>query len=210
MIPVVLDVGGRPVLVFGTTDEAVRKARIAASFGASVTLIGEDPPGNGGVDATVRVDLDALTREMLVPRIGEATAVFCDTGRQDVDELVSEVAQEVGTPVNVVDKPDLCTFIVPSYVRGRRFALAATTFGNAPMVSRLLREGLEDRLGWVDGLVELQADLRTELAEDGLSYEARTEILHRIGTDPEIRDAVRSGEATRARRRAEELLEATS
>lgn len=45
--------------------------------------------------------------------------------------------------VNVVDKPDVCNFIVPSKVKRGDLTIAISTNGKSPMLARKIREDLE-------------------------------------------------------------------
>lgn len=187
MMPIVQEVRGQPVLVAGDTPGAREKARIAASFGARVEVV-RGPYDDSGFEARVR----------------EAALLFVDTGDEALDARIAALARAARTPVNVVDRPHLCTFIMPAYVRGERYALAITTFGRSPMASRLLRERLEGELSDVDGFVRLQIELRARLA--GLTLAERAERLHRAGTDAEVLDALRRGDHAHAHRRAHDLI----
>lgn len=209
MIPIVYDVQQAPVLVVGNRPGALRKAELAASFGARVRLVAPIPRGEN-VGPSRRADISSergpYTAGYLTPRIRAAALVFVDTGDEAADRRVSSLARRLRVPVNVVDKPELCSFLMPAYVRGRRFALAITTFGKSPMASRVLREELGGGLGWFDRLVALLAEVRARLRAEVPNFERRRRLIRRVAVDPGVRLALAHGNLKAARSRAGHLL----
>ena len=69
--------------------------------------------------------------------------IIAATNNQSVNKHVSELAKSKGIPVNVVDAPDLCGFIVPSIIDRNPVQIAISTGGASPVLARLLRARLE-------------------------------------------------------------------
>src|SRR5258708_36727592 len=59
-------------------------------------------------------------------------------------ELAAE-ARSLGVPINVVDVPELCTFIAPAVVKRGALQIAISTGGAAPAFAARLRRNLEDQ-----------------------------------------------------------------
>ncbi|MGE0255149.1 MAG: siroheme synthase CysG [Alphaproteobacteria bacterium] len=140
--PIFLDLSGRPALVVGGGAAALSKARLLAGAGAQVTVVAPQP------DA----DLAALARVVLTRRAfraddvaGKAIVVGA-SGDDAVDRAVSDAARAAGIPVNVVDRPDISTFIVPAIVDRSPLVVAISTGGAAPVLARTVRSWLEARL----------------------------------------------------------------
>jgi len=88
--------------------------------------------------------------------------------------IISELCKARNLPVNVVDQPALCSFIVPSMIDRSPVQVAVSTGGAAPVLARLLRARLETMIPAAYG----------RLAE--LMDEFRDQVKARI-TDPEQR-----------------------
>ncbi|MFV1982362.1 MAG: siroheme synthase CysG, partial [Thiohalomonadales bacterium] len=69
--------------------------------------------------------------------------VIAATNNAEVNKQVSGDAKKLGIPVNVVDQPDLCTFIMPSIIDRSPVQIAVSTGGASPVLARLLRSKLE-------------------------------------------------------------------
>jgi precorrin-2 dehydrogenase/sirohydrochlorin ferrochelatase len=86
------------------------------------------------------------------------------TDDEDLNAMVSRDATVRRVLVNVVDRPALCTFIVPATVHRGDLTIAVSTDGGCPSLAGILREELEGRYGAEYGpLVELFSELRTRM-----------------------------------------------
>jgi uroporphyrin-III C-methyltransferase/precorrin-2 dehydrogenase/sirohydrochlorin ferrochelatase len=119
--PIFLDLAGRTVLVVGDGASARRKANLLASAGAEVRTAS-------------RFDVALLT--------GCALAIGADAPEAD-QRALSAAAQERGIPVNIVDRPELCGFIMPAAIDRDPITIAISTGGTAPVLARLLRHRIE-------------------------------------------------------------------
>jgi uroporphyrin-III C-methyltransferase/precorrin-2 dehydrogenase/sirohydrochlorin ferrochelatase len=121
-LPVFMDVRGKPCLLVGEGDTAERKMRLLIKAGAHVRRAGES--------FTVE-DLDGVA------------LVIAASSDDALNQRVSHLAQAVSIPVNVVDKPDLCTFIFPAIIERGDITVAVSSGGTVPVLTRLLRARIE-------------------------------------------------------------------
>ena len=92
--------------------------------------------------------------------------VIAATDDAAVNQQVSELAKERNLPVNVVDNPVLCSFIMPSIVDRDPVQIAISTGGSSPVLARLLRARLETLIPSSYGkLAELMAKFRHKVKE---------------------------------------------
>jgi uroporphyrin-III C-methyltransferase/precorrin-2 dehydrogenase/sirohydrochlorin ferrochelatase len=158
--PVFLELRGRRVLVLGQGEIAHIKAAALRSAGAEVGLAERFAP----------VLLD-----------GCVLAVGADAPLAELQALSAE-AQRRGVPVNIVDRPELCSFIMPAIVDRDPITIAVSTAGAAPVLARLIRARIEALLppayGRLAGLAErLKHDIRRRLPDVARRRAALERIL---------------------------------
>ncbi len=125
-LPIFMALHGKTALVVGFTPAAEQRAGLLVKAGALVRRVASE--------AVVAADL------------AEATLAFVATGNPDLDRLVAGWARAAKVPVNVVDRPDLCDFIMPAIVDRDGVVAAISTGGASPTLARLLRERVEAAL----------------------------------------------------------------
>ncbi|MBN1609095.1 MAG: uroporphyrinogen-III C-methyltransferase [Polyangiaceae bacterium] len=141
-LPVTLRLESRQCLVVGGGDAAAHKVSLLIGAGAAVRV--------------VATELCAELRLLLqTGRIGHEVRPFCPedlvgcalviaaTDDEALGRQVSQLARATGLPVNVVDHPELSSFVMPSVLDRSPLTVAISTGGASPMLARLLRARLE-------------------------------------------------------------------
>jgi len=155
--PIVLDLTERRCLVVGGGEVAARKVRSLVDAGARVTVIA--PEIAPEIEAMPGVEL--FGREYASGDIAGYALVFAATGDRDVNAAVSADASLAGALVNVVDDPQLCSFIVPASVRRGELMICVTSSGSSPSLSKKIRNEIEERYGEEYGeLARLLGEMR--------------------------------------------------
>ncbi len=172
--PIQLDLKGRPCLVVGGGEVALRKARSLVDAGAEVTVVAPE----------VHPKLRALGGVTLVERAWRDTdlhgvfLVVVATDDAVTNRAVARDAADLGLLVNVVDCPALSNFIVPATLRRGELSISISTGGASPALARRLREKLEAQFGEeYAALVEVVAEARTLVMEKVPDETRRAEIL---------------------------------
>lgn len=119
--PVFIDLRNRAALVVGVGEAATRKAEALERAGARVRRTPVFQPAM----------LD-----------GVAIAIGADASDADLQALHAAAVAR-GIPVNVVDRPSLCTYITPSIVDRDPLIVAVSSGGAAPVLARLVRARIE-------------------------------------------------------------------
>jgi uroporphyrin-III C-methyltransferase/precorrin-2 dehydrogenase/sirohydrochlorin ferrochelatase len=140
--PAFLDLDGRSCLLVGGGQTAARKLRRLLKAGARVTVVAPEVEDEiAALAAAGEVTLQR--RPFLVDDVAGRAVVQSATGREAVDRRVSDAAQAAGVQVNVVDRPELCSFIAPAVVDRDPVVIGISTGGAAPVLARRVRESIE-------------------------------------------------------------------
>ena len=135
--------------------------------------------------------------------------VIAATNDKAVNEQVSMLAQAQGTPVNVVDQPELCSFIMPSIIDRSPVQIAVSTGGASPVLARLLRARLETMIPAAYGkLAGFVASFRDQVKQR-LAFNERRQFWESVLQGP-IAEMLLSGHTKAATQALEELLEKTA
>ena len=141
-LPIFLDITKTPCLVVGGGAVAARKVEQLRKANAQVIVVAPE----------LCRELSVLSDKELIAYkcsdfsegdLQDKTLVIAATDDATVNKLISELAKQRNLPVNVVDNPGLCSFIMPSIVDRDPVQIAISTGGASPVLARLLRARLE-------------------------------------------------------------------
>jgi uroporphyrin-III C-methyltransferase / precorrin-2 dehydrogenase / sirohydrochlorin ferrochelatase len=205
--PIFVSVERKPPLVTGGGELAAVKTRLLLKRAEIVAVsAGELGPELAELERAGRV---ALTPGRPgVDQIRGRPLVIAATGDDDEDARVAAIARALGVPVNVPDKPALCSFVMPAIVDRGEVTVAIGTEGAAPVLAQRLRAWLERELHpRLDALARLAGDFREAVAEKLPAGRARRKFWEGV-FDGAASEAVLAGEDAEARRLMGEAIEA--
>lgn len=132
-------------LVVGGGDIAARKASLLLEADGVVTVV--SPELSGQMAQYVKEGrVEHIQGTFEIPHLDGMRVVIAATDDSGVNELVSAEAQKRSIPVNVVDNPELCSFIMPSIIDRSPVQIAVSTGGASPVLARILRARLESTI----------------------------------------------------------------
>ncbi|MCP5246372.1 MAG: uroporphyrinogen-III C-methyltransferase [Burkholderiales bacterium] len=141
-LPVFLNVKNQTCLVVGGGSVAVRKVSLLLQAGADVHVV--SPMLNQELTALLQHNKISHLAQCFAPgHLDNCALVIAATDDQAVNRKVSESAKARNIPVNVVDNPEFCTFIMPSIVDRSPLMIAISSGGKSPVLARVLRARLE-------------------------------------------------------------------
>ncbi len=141
-LPLFFQLRDSAVLLVGGGTVALRKARLLIRAGARVTCVAPD------IDPDLLKMLGDSGGEWREARYAESfldgvTLVVAATPDDAVNRQVAEDCGARNLPVNVVDSPELCSFIFPSIVDRSPLVIGISSSGRSPVLARLVRSKIE-------------------------------------------------------------------
>ena len=141
-LPICMDLRGRRALVVGGGEVATRKIDMLRQAGAGVVVV--SPALSPALSHQAHSGAISYRQgSFAVADLDGVVLVIAATNDAAVNRQVSELAQARSLPVNVVDNPALCTFVMPSIIDRSPVQIAVSTGGASPVLARLLRARLE-------------------------------------------------------------------
>ncbi len=197
--PVFLKLQGKKCVIVGAGEVAERKAARLLECGAVVSVIGREPtPGLRKLAEEGR--LEYVSADYDETLIKGAHLVISATDDRTVNEAVRGAANREEIPVNVVDDPQLCDFILPSIVQRGALQIAISTGGASPALARKIRVDLDRQFGEEYALfLEVLGELRKRILDKGRPSSENKEIFEAV-VNSEALDLIRAKKWDEARR----------
>ncbi len=184
--PIFLDIADRPCVVVGGGRVAERKAQSLADAGADVKVI--SPAFTNGLKGKARKDgITLIRRNYKTGDLKGAYLAIAASASKAVNKRVHNEASERNVLINVVDSPEICSFIVPSVVERGRLVIAISTSGAAPALAKILRKELEKIIGpEYEAFLEIIAKARAGLKARGKKAGGE-KIIKALAASPVLR-----------------------
>ncbi|MEY4640214.1 MAG: siroheme synthase [Pseudomonadota bacterium] len=196
-LPIFMRIKQQRVVVVGGGQIALRKVQMLLRADARIRL--------------VATEIDQELRQLLKDRVHQveergfvdsdldgSKLVIAATNDSGLNMAVSMAASKRNLPVNVVDQPELCSFIFPSIVDRSPIVIAVSSGGNSPVLARLLRARLETFIPSAYGsLAALLGQYRSQVKRRFSALPLRMRFWESIINGP-VGELTMSGQRTRA------------
>jgi uroporphyrin-III C-methyltransferase/precorrin-2 dehydrogenase/sirohydrochlorin ferrochelatase len=207
-LPIFLNLKGARCLVVGGGAVAARKAGLLLGCGAKVAVVAPE------LGETLAAEKAAGRIEHIAARFDDAhlagaTVVIAATDDHAVNAAVSRAAKARDLPVNVVDSPELCSFIFPSIVDRSPMIVAVSTGGASPVLARLMRAKLETLLPATYGRLAQMANGLRERVKQHFANPAQRRIFWEKMLGGSFADLVLAGKGAEAEKYFDEQLKTT-
>jgi precorrin-2 dehydrogenase/sirohydrochlorin ferrochelatase len=203
--PVHLDVSGRSCLVVGGGAVGARKAGTLCDCGAAVTVVSPEATealrrlAEGG-----RIEL--RQRDYASEDLAGMFLVIGATDDEELNRRISRDAESRRILCNIADRPEACSFILPSIVTQGDLVLTISTAGKSPALAKRLRQELERQFGVEYAvLLELMGAIRRRLLARAHAPEAHKPLFESI-LDSGVLELIRQGKRPEIDRLLTELL----
>lgn len=164
--PIFWNITGKKCVVIGGGEVAERKVKRLLECGAKVYVVSNLLTEELSLMRDKNIIIH-IAKEYSLEHIYGAALVIGATDDEKINAAISHDAQERGIPVNIVDDPQKCDFILPSLVEQGNLTIAVSTGGKSPALARYLRENLETTYGVEYGiLTSILGQLRIKMEKN--------------------------------------------
>ena len=175
--PILLNIQDKKCLVVGGGNVAWRKVCSLKDAGARVTVVSpefcHEMEKETGIERIQQKYDEGFLNGVLV--------VVASTDDEEVNKKVYYDAVKMGILVNVVDRPEICSFIVPATIIRGDLSISISTGGASPALARNIRENLEKQFGDEYGeFAKLLSETRRKILSEISNESIRRDILQRI------------------------------
>lgn len=143
--PVFIDGDKIDAMVIGGGDVAARKIELLLKSTNKITIMAAQINANV-LRLIEHYHLTWLEHNYRTGLLCGKNLVIAATDNSQVNKSVYEEAEQLNILVNVVDQPDLCTYITPAIIDRSPMIIAISSSGSAPVLVRMLREQIDKML----------------------------------------------------------------
>ncbi len=200
--PIYLDVKDKKCVIVGGGKVAYRKVCSLKEAGAEVVVVSPETcpeiADKKGI-AIIKKNYDESV-------LDGALLVIAATDNEEVNKKAVADARKRNIIVNVVDHPDLCSFIVPSTINRGDLCISISTGGASPAVAKSVREELEVVFGpEYEEYLNLLTKMRSIAMSDIKDSDKRRKVLQRLA-EKDILDIVKNKGVAEAEARIRETM----
>ncbi len=204
--PIFVDIKQQRCLVVGGGEVAARKIALLLRADASVTVVA--PELNVQIEAWLKAgEIEASTDVFSIDHLEGCRLAVAATDDASFNESLAELCQQMNILVNVVDSPELSSFIVPSIIDRSPVIAAISSGGTSPTLARLLRAKLEAMIPVNIGkFAELAGRMREQVKQRLPTMAARRRFWNQTLEGP-IAEQFYAGQQQKAETALQEALD---
>ena len=162
-LPIFFKISQKQCLVVGGGDIALRKINLLLKSGALVECVAPSFCQTL-LERSVDDTLTLTKKTFAAADIQNQALLISATDDKKLNAEVSRLAFAANIPVNVVDAPELSSFIMPSIVDRSPLLIAISSGGRAPVLARIIRAKLETIIPSAYGrLAEIAGEYRDQV-----------------------------------------------
>ncbi|MEW9668924.1 bifunctional precorrin-2 dehydrogenase/sirohydrochlorin ferrochelatase [Ammoniphilus sp. 3BR4] len=180
--PLMIKLDGKRCLIVGGGQVAERKIKGLLQTGAEILVV--------CIQCTERIrewaeqgKLHLVLRAFREEDVQDAMVIIAATDKPEINLQVYRAASACPL-VNIVDRPDLCTFTVPSTVERGDIQIAISTGGNYPGLSMKLRKQFEQWIGpEYEAYITFLGEMRKKILALGFKSQDKRALLKQMLDD---------------------------
>jgi uroporphyrin-III C-methyltransferase / precorrin-2 dehydrogenase / sirohydrochlorin ferrochelatase len=202
-LPIFLNVKGRLCLVVGGGEVARRKAGVLLDAGARVRVVAPEIK----TQLSELPGVESIFAPLAAAHFDDVVLVIAATNQRSINRLVSELAHARNIPVNVVDDPELCSFIMPAILDRSPLMVAFSSGGASPVLTRMMRGKLEALIPQSYGRLAAFAERFRERVKLHVSNPAKRRIFWENALEGVVAETVMAGDERSAEAMLQQMLE---
>lgn len=189
-LPIFLSLKDKRCLVVGGGAVAARKAGVLLDAGARVCVVApEIEPA-----LATRSGVEPVIARFEICHLDGVALVIAASNDRTTNRQVSEQARARNIPVNVVDDPALCSFIMPAILDRSPLMVALSSGGASPVLARMLRARLETLIPHNYGRLAAFAERLREQVKARVNNPVQRRILWEDTLDGVVGEKVLAGD----------------
>ena len=201
-LPIFLNVKGKLCLVVGGGEVAHRKASVLVDAGATVKVVAPEL-----IDAFTGLHGIEYVAERFKPgHLDGVVLAIAATNDRSVNRQVSQLARARNIPVNVVDDPELCSFIMPAILDRSPLMVAFSSGGASPVLTRMMRGKLETMIPQNYSRLAAFAERFRELVKQRVTNPAKRRIFWENALEGVVAEKVLTGDESSAETMLQQML----
>ena len=191
-LPLFLNIREQHCVIVGGGEVALRKAILLIKAKANLSLV--SPQFISQLqDLSEEGRCKLLQEEFVAEQLEGASIVIAATNNKETNAQVAKAADKKNIPVNVVDQPELCSFIMPSIVDRSPLVVAISSSGRSPVLTRKIKELNETLISNREGqLAELLGAFREKIRNKYPDFIERVKFWESL-LESEVTEWVYSG-----------------
>ena len=203
-LPIFLDLRGRHCLVVGGCETSARKAELLLRAGAHVDVVAHEL--HSGWSRLPHAERAQRVADQFSPALLDGKdAVIVVEESALVAQAIADAARARHIPVNVADKPALCSFILPSIIDRSPIMVAVSSGGESPVLARMLRARLETLVPAAYGRLASLASRTKDRVRAAVKPEQRRAFWEKVFLSP-VAEMVFSGREAEAEKQLEGMI----
>jgi len=143
--PIFLDANYISAMIIGGGEVASRKIELLLKSTVNITIMSKEVCAS--VERLINLhQLTWLKHNYQIGCFSNINLVIAATNDTFINKAIAEEAHTLNLLTNVVDQPELCSYITPAIIDRSPMIIALSSSGSAPILIRMLREQIEKTL----------------------------------------------------------------
>ncbi len=189
-LPLMVDLHGRTVVIFGGGSVGERKADLFSEYANTVVISRDFSHRINELHdqkrvTLMRTDAGTLSDNDIKEIIGDAFLVIPATSNRQINDRITSISRSLNILTNQVDTVGEIT--IPAVIHRGDLVIGISTTGSSPAFSRYVRQTIEKVITpEYEHMILLQNDIRTYLKEHVKEQKMRRAILWGVLEDPMV------------------------